>query len=60
MPIPLHASCLLVSQGRREEALQHIDEAIAHTPTVIELYITKAKILKHAGDLEGGSMWNTE
>ncbi|EFJ53230.1 hypothetical protein VOLCADRAFT_55571 [Volvox carteri f. nagariensis] len=42
-------------QGQLEEALAHIDEAIAHTPTCIELYVAKAKILKHAGDLEGAA-----
>jgi peptide alpha-N-acetyltransferase len=34
------------------EALQLIDEAIAHTPTLIDLYIIKARIAKHMGDLE--------
>ncbi|GFR42330.1 hypothetical protein Agub_g3237, partial [Astrephomene gubernaculifera] len=41
--------------GRLEEALAHIEEALAHTPTVIELHVAKAKILKHAGDLEGAA-----
>jgi tetratricopeptide (TPR) repeat protein len=31
-------------------ALKYIDRAIQHTPTLIELYMTKAKIYKHAGD----------
>ncbi|KAL5035235.1 hypothetical protein, variant [Batrachochytrium dendrobatidis JEL423] len=31
-------------------ALEFIDEAIAHSPTVVELYMTKARIFKHAGD----------
>lgn len=26
-----------------------------HTPTLIELYTLKAKILKHAGDVEGAA-----
>jgi len=34
------------------KALEYINEAIQHTPTVIELYIQKAHIYKHAGDLE--------
>ncbi|KAJ7951835.1 N-alpha-acetyltransferase 16, NatA auxiliary subunit [Quillaja saponaria] len=34
-----------------ELALSKIDEAIEHTPTVIDLYSTKSRILKHAGDL---------
>lgn len=36
-------------------ALAMIDEAIGHTPTILELYMVKAKILKHAGDLEGAA-----
>ncbi|CAK9185644.1 unnamed protein product [Ilex paraguariensis] len=31
-------------------ALAKIDEAIEHTPTVIDLYLVKSRILKHAGD----------
>lgn len=33
-----------------QEAFKYINEAIEHTPTVIELYIVKAKIYKKAGD----------
>ncbi|KAG0580041.1 hypothetical protein KC19_4G143400 [Ceratodon purpureus] len=33
-----------------EKALLHIDQAIVHTPTVIDLYLVKGRILKHAGD----------
>ncbi|KAF9913252.1 N-alpha-acetyltransferase 16, NatA auxiliary subunit [Linnemannia zychae] len=32
------------------EALAHINRAIEHTPTLVELYMTKGRILKHAGD----------
>jgi peptide alpha-N-acetyltransferase len=32
------------------EALSHINRAIEHTPTLVELYMTKGRILKHAGD----------
>ncbi|PKY40364.1 N-terminal acetyltransferase A, auxiliary subunit [Rhizophagus irregularis] len=32
-------------------ALKLIDEAIEHTPTLVELYMTKGRILKHGGDL---------
>ncbi|KAK9677157.1 hypothetical protein RND81_11G124400 [Saponaria officinalis] len=32
-------------------ALAKIDEAMSHTPTVIDLYSAKSRILKHAGDL---------
>mmetsp|Transcript_21228 Transcript_21228/g.50279 ORF Transcript_21228/g.50279 Transcript_21228/m.50279 type:complete len:845 (-) Transcript_21228:22-2556(-) len=41
--------------GRTKEALALIEEAMAHTPTVIDLHLTKARILKHAGDLEAAS-----
>ncbi len=33
-----------------EKALQYINDAIQHTPTVIDLYIVKARIYKRAGD----------
>ncbi|XP_045539538.1 N-alpha-acetyltransferase 15, NatA auxiliary subunit [Papilio machaon] len=33
-----------------DRALQYIDAAIEHTPTLIELFIVKGKIYKHAGD----------
>ncbi|RWR77484.1 Tetratricopeptide repeat-containing domain-containing protein [Cinnamomum micranthum f. kanehirae] len=36
---------------QHEFALAKIDEAIEHTPTVIDLYSVKGRILKHAGDL---------
>ncbi|XP_066937561.1 N-alpha-acetyltransferase 15, NatA auxiliary subunit isoform X2 [Macrobrachium rosenbergii] len=39
--------------GDSEKALQLIDRALDHTPTLIELYIVKGKILKHAGDFVG-------
>ncbi|GAB4842023.1 N-alpha-acetyltransferase 16, NatA auxiliary subunit [Ancistrocladus abbreviatus] len=38
-------------RGQYEVALLKIDEAIEHTPTVIDLYSVKSRILKHAGDL---------
>ncbi|KAI3463358.1 hypothetical protein Pfo_020021 [Paulownia fortunei] len=38
-------------RGQYEVALGKIDEAIEHTPTVIDLYSVKSRILKHAGDL---------
>ncbi|KAK3099145.1 hypothetical protein FSP39_000123, partial [Pinctada imbricata] len=34
------------------KALEYIDLAIQHTPTLIELTVLKAKIYKHAGDIE--------
>nr|GMC73322.1 N-alpha-acetyltransferase 15, NatA auxiliary subunit-like [Ipomoea batatas]GMC74948.1 N-alpha-acetyltransferase 15, NatA auxiliary subunit-like [Ipomoea batatas] len=38
-------------RGQYDLALLKIDEAIEHTPTVIDLYLVKSRILKHAGDL---------
>jgi tetratricopeptide (TPR) repeat protein len=38
-------------RGQYGIALSKIDEAIEHTPTVIDLYSVKSRILKHAGDL---------
>jgi len=43
------------SQGNTARALETIDRAIAHTPTVIDLYLIKGKIYKHAGDNETAS-----
>ncbi|GJY27417.1 N-alpha-acetyltransferase 15, NatA auxiliary subunit, partial [Tanacetum coccineum] len=37
-------------RGLYDIALAKIDEAMQHTPTVIDLYTTKSKILKHGGD----------
>lgn len=33
-----------------DEALCYIDTALEHTPTLVELYILKARIVKHSGD----------
>jgi len=33
------------------ESFQYIDEAINHTPTLVELYLTKARLFKYKGDL---------
>ncbi len=45
--------CLLAQHYNRrrltEKALAHIDEAIEHTPTIIDLYSVKALIYKRAG-----------
>ncbi|CAM8997376.1 unnamed protein product [Rhodiola kirilowii] len=38
-------------RGQYAVALAKVDEAIEHTPTVIDLYSVKSQILKHAGDL---------
>lgn len=39
-----------------DKALDYINKAIAHTPTVVELYMTKGRILKHAGKVEEASV----
>ena len=33
-----------------ERALEYINRAIEHTPTVIDLYVVKARIYKRSGD----------
>ena len=33
-----------------EQALSFVNRAIEHTPTVIDLYVVKARIYKRAGD----------
>ncbi|KAI9352659.1 NMDA receptor-regulated protein 1-domain-containing protein [Obelidium mucronatum] len=38
--------------GDRTKALEYINLAIDHTPTLVELFMTKARILKHAGDVK--------
>ena len=35
-----------------QKALEIIDEAITHTPTLIELFMLKGKIFKHVGNLD--------
>lgn len=41
-------------------ALKYIDEAIEHTPTLIELFVAKGRIFKHAGDLAEAGRWLDE
>lgn len=43
-----------------EKALQYINLAIAHTPTLIELFVAKGRIYKHAGDLIEAFKWLDE
>jgi peptide alpha-N-acetyltransferase len=38
--------------GNTETALEYADKAIEHTPTFVEIYSSKARIYKHAGDLD--------
>ena len=35
------------------EALEYVDEAISHTPTLVELYACKARIFKHVRGAQG-------
>lgn len=37
--------------GQHQKALEFIDKCIKHTPTVLDFYMRKARILKHTGDL---------
>eukprot|EP00448_Togula_jolla_P003092 CAMPEP_0170598526 /NCGR_PEP_ID=MMETSP0224-20130122/16298_1 /TAXON_ID=285029 /ORGANISM="Togula jolla, Strain CCCM 725" /LENGTH=911 /DNA_ID=CAMNT_0010923091 /DNA_START=175 /DNA_END=2907 /DNA_ORIENTATION=+ len=46
--------------GDTHLALQHVDQAIEHTPTLVELYACKARIFKHAGSLEQSAKWFDE
>ena len=39
------------ASGRYAAALAVLTEAIAHSPTCVELYMVKAKVLKHCGSL---------
>jgi hypothetical protein len=38
-----------------DKALEFVDKAITHTPTVVELYMTKGRILKHSGKAQEAS-----
>ncbi|KXS12558.1 N-terminal acetyltransferase A, auxiliary subunit [Gonapodya prolifera JEL478] len=42
------------------KALEHIDEAIANSPTIVELTMTKARIYKHAGSYDTASKTMSE
>eukprot|EP01137_Pigoraptor_chileana_P020676 Opistho-2@83350 len=42
--------------GRTSDALACIEEALLHTPTLIDLYIVKARVLKHGGDIQQASL----
>uniref|UniRef100_A0A7S0NSK1 Uncharacterized protein n=1 Tax=Calcidiscus leptoporus TaxID=127549 RepID=A0A7S0NSK1_9EUKA len=46
--------------GSTVDALAHIDRAIAHTPTCLDLYLFKARLYKHAGDAPSASKWMDE
>lgn len=40
--------------GDHVKALKYVDEGLAHTPTLIELYVAKGRIYKHAGHIDYG------
>ncbi|XP_049765257.1 N-alpha-acetyltransferase 15, NatA auxiliary subunit [Schistocerca serialis cubense] len=46
--------------GDTERALYYIDAAIDHTPTLIELFVTKGRIYKHGGDVIEAYKWLDE
>lgn len=46
--------------GDTEKALSYIDAAIEHTPTLIELFVTKGRIYKHGGDVMEAYKWLDE
>mmetsp|Transcript_90023 Transcript_90023/g.159409 ORF Transcript_90023/g.159409 Transcript_90023/m.159409 type:complete len:927 (+) Transcript_90023:151-2931(+) len=46
--------------GETAKALEHVDKAIEHTPTFVEIYSAKARIYKHAGDLAESAKWFDE
>merc|ERR1719336_3709785 len=48
------------SKGDYQLALDLINAAIDHTPTLIELFLLKGKIYKHAGDPEEAVKWLDE
>ncbi|KAJ0960818.1 hypothetical protein J5N97_001267 [Dioscorea zingiberensis] len=48
------------SRGQHDIALAKIDEAIEHTPTVIDLYSTKGRILERAGDFVAAAAFADE
>jgi peptide alpha-N-acetyltransferase len=41
------------SQRNVTKSLELIEEAIRHTPTLVELYLTKARLLKYQNDMSG-------
>lgn len=56
-PLPYIWTCYYLAQHYLfmkdfQKATEYIDKAIKHTPTLVELYIFKSRILKHLGLLE--------
>uniref|UniRef100_A0A667WUL2 N-alpha-acetyltransferase 15, NatA auxiliary subunit n=1 Tax=Myripristis murdjan TaxID=586833 RepID=A0A667WUL2_9TELE len=46
--------------GQQTLALEYINTAIESTPTLIELFLIKAKIYKHAGNIREAAQWMDE
>ncbi|CAF0922384.1 unnamed protein product [Rotaria sordida] len=46
--------------GDINKAFEYINQAICDTPTLVELYMFKAKIFKHAGDFQTAASWMDE
>uniref|UniRef100_A0A673GXI4 N(alpha)-acetyltransferase 15, NatA auxiliary subunit a n=1 Tax=Sinocyclocheilus rhinocerous TaxID=307959 RepID=A0A673GXI4_9TELE len=46
--------------GKQTLALEYINTAIESTPTLIELFLIKAKIYKHAGNIREAARWMDE
>uniref|UniRef100_A0A8C1HTI6 N-alpha-acetyltransferase 15, NatA auxiliary subunit a n=1 Tax=Cyprinus carpio carpio TaxID=630221 RepID=A0A8C1HTI6_CYPCA len=46
--------------GKQTHALEYINTAIESTPTLIELFLIKAKIYKHAGNIREAARWMDE
>ncbi|XP_073497907.1 N-alpha-acetyltransferase 15, NatA auxiliary subunit [Phyllobates terribilis] len=46
--------------GQPSLALEYINAAIESTPTLIELFLVKAKIYKHAGNIKEAARWMDE
>lgn len=53
--LALHFSYPLHPSPSHKRSLELLDRALAHTPTLPELYMARAKILKRAGDPEGAA-----
>ena len=52
----LHFAAQVASaRAEHEQAKALIEEAIRHTPTLLDLYTAKARILRHAGDAAGAA-----
>jgi len=50
----LHARCLDAA-SQHGKALEVLEQAIKHSPTVLELYLAKGKVMKHTGDDTGAA-----